>query len=103
MAYPKGKKYQASTIVANKGLADSYGITIDVSGFVFLQISGEVKYATSKNPPVILINLSGSAITPSDFANLPYGSVIHDIAGNKIYYKVAVEGTSTWKYGAVAT
>ena len=103
MAYPKGKKWQHSAIVANQSLSDAFGITVDVSGIIFLNVSGEVKYSGDKVPPVILINVGGAAITPSDYANLPYGSVIHDIYGEKMYYKKAASGTSTWKYGAIAT
>jgi len=104
MAYPKGKKTQPSTIVGNQSLTDMFGITIDLSGFVVLPISGEAKYSGDKTPPVMVINVSGTGITPSDFANLPYGSIIFDVvASGKIYFKVAASGTSTWKYGAIAT
>lgn len=33
----------------------------------------------------------------SDYANFPLNSVIYSNADDKIYYKVAAAGTSTWK------
>jgi hypothetical protein len=35
--------------------------------------------------------------------NFPRGSIVYDIQGEKVYMKTAAAGTSTWKYGAIAS
>ena len=45
------------------------------------------------------------ALTTSEFANFPLGSIIHAVGltSPAIYYKIAAAGTDTWKYQVVAT
>lgn len=45
------------------------------------------------------------ALTTSELANFPKGSIIHayGLATPAIYYKVAAAGTDTWKYQAINT
>lgn len=45
------------------------------------------------------------ALTTSEFASFPKGSIIHAVglSAPAIYYKVAAAGTDTWKYQAVNT
>lgn len=44
-----------------------------------------------------------TAITLTNYANFPKGTVIYDEQAYKVHIKVAAEGTSTWKSSAAMT
>ena len=54
---------------------------------------------------VVAYYTGSGALTTSEFANFPKGSVIHasGLTAPAMYYKVAAAGTDTWKYAAVNT
>lgn len=54
---------------------------------------------------VLAFYIGSGALTLSEFANFPKGSVIFasGLSTPVIYYKVAAAGTSTWKYQAINT
>lgn len=54
---------------------------------------------------VKVLYLGASALTLSEFADFPKGSIIYQVGltAPQITYKVAAAGTSTWKYAAVNT
>lgn len=100
-----GIKAQNAIVQQGTSWEDLYGIdagalTNLTRANFFVEIKGNDQYTW-----VECLYTGSGAITTSELASLPKGSIIHAVglATPAIYYKTAAAGTNTWKYQAVNT
>jgi len=105
MSLSAGKKNFGLCVDNNSNVLDVFSITTGKNDLYILKL-GTRDQSTSELGDkhfVIAIYIGSSAITLSNYAGLPLGSVIFDAQAYKTHYKVAASGTSTWKSSAAAT
>jgi hypothetical protein len=78
----------------NQGWMDRFGITLHTDDLEVLVLGA------NNNTRVIAWYNGSGAITLSDYANLPLGSIIFDLQAHTTVEKAAAAGTSTWKTSA---
>ena len=97
----------ANNVVPLQGSSweDLLGIDVDdltniTRANFFVELLGNDQYFYVK-----AVYTGSGAITTSQLADFPLGSIIHAIglAAPRLYYKTAAAGTNTWKYQAINT
>ncbi len=97
-----GVKYNNAVVNEGASWQDRYGVALATASLMRTVVT----LGADGNETVVAWYNSATAFSTSAAAacaNFPLGSIVYDIQGQKQYMKIAAAGTSTWKYGAIAS
>lgn len=105
MALGTGKKNFGLCNDANANVVDEYSLSTGKDDLYIVKFGGRDQSSSELGNKDFVIGfyIGTSAITLTNYAGLPEGSIIIDRQAYKTHYKVAASGTDTWKSSAAAT